>query len=256
LKKLFNGYFAIGLVVGAGLAILAHLFLIAPCPTEDSILWFCGERPEVVLRVLEFIETTVAAAAWPIAALLIARLFSAELKELFSRIKKFKLSGAEFDLDEQTLIAKPSPNSLQDLEKFEGIERTDAIAELELQLHKNLEGFPEDSRLNLTVRELAQSRLDQHFSHVYQSIFGSQIRLLKRLRENGGNLSDDRVLSFFHNVQADYEFHEDKELAEYLQFLLNFNLIVHVEKMYELTDVGTDFLLYLFRLSLRDDKPL
>lgn len=197
----------------------------------------------------------LAAMAWPVAAILIARVFRDEIRQLFGRVTKLSLSGAEFGVSNQNLISRALPSAPEELKKIPGVERTAAIANLEIALHEKLKEFDDDVKLDLLVRELAQTRLDVVFMNAYRMIFGSQIRLLKVLKEAGGILSIDEVSEFFEKEKKLSNVHEGRTVTEFISFLVHFNLVSEGDEELVLTPVGYDFLLFLFRHSFSENLP-
>ena len=86
--------------------------------------------------------------------------FRRDLRYLASRVAKAGPAGVEFDPQGQLTIPPLTPGELKELP---GLARTKVMGELEADLHKQLQLFDADKRLDLTVHYLAQSRLEQLF---------------------------------------------------------------------------------------------
>ncbi len=130
------------------------------------------------------------------------------------------------------------------------------MADLEVELHKNLEQFEEQDRIDVLVTELSRARLDVNFLIIYRLIFGSQIRFLKLMRERGSFISLVDASSFFENLKTSEPVHSERSIEEFVQYLLNHELIVSHDEGFLLTSKGNDFLLFLYRSALPEDLPL
>lgn len=85
----------------------------------------------------------------------------------------------------------------------------------------------------------------RHFDTIYNSIFGSQIRLLEDL--NTLRPSTKETLSHYYQSAKlnNPSFFENYAYEDYLDFLANFNLIIKEDGIYQITILGVDFLKYL-----------
>jgi hypothetical protein len=127
-----------------------------------------------VQAFLDFVKNI----AWPVVVLTLAFCFRRDLHYLANRVTIAGPSGVEFDPQRQLTIPPLTPGELKELP---GLARTKVMGELEAELHKQLQLFDADKRLDLTVHYLAQSRLEQLFEWIYGQIFGSQIAALRSL---------------------------------------------------------------------------
>lgn len=156
-------------------------------------------------------------------------------------------------LRKQFEISKPrKPGELKNLA---GQERTDAIRRIELELHKSAAAISDGNQIDVIIRDLAQARLDTHFALTYNSIFGSQISFLKLLRERGGIPQEDAE-SFFVDLQKRFEDFDSWTLETYTSFLEAQELIKQDVSRVVITDIGNDFLLFLYRTRLTENKSL
>lgn len=129
-----------------------------------------------------------------------------------------------------------------------------AIEALELSLHKELDLTPDDEKLNLCIRYLAQSRLDTQFSFTYNGIYGSQIRFLEQMRASNGVISSEIANNFYSDVKNRFPEFSQVTSDQYFGYLAQRRLInISKEKM-ELTFEGVDFLLFIFRYSLSKER--
>lgn len=209
--------------------------------------------PSTLLPYLAVVFQFLGTISWPLALLILGVAFKKDLAALVNRVSGFKVAGADVTFSNQSdqpLLEQPTG---QELKTLAGLERTPAIAKVELQLHQSLEQFPAADRLHLAVRMLAQARLETAYSIVHMVIFGSQITLLEKIRSLG---SVDRkfVEDFFEKVKTEYDFFEDKDVDGYLHFLFTKELIEEDGGMLSLTDFGDDYLLFVWRSRLPKDR--
>ena len=195
----------------------------------------------------------VAASAWPLSVYAVARIFRKEFASLFQRLQGVSMAGAEISFVDQQVARPLSISTSLTLKELRGVERTPAIAQIEKNLLVALEEIDENERYERAVRELAQSRLDTGFAITYSSIFGSQINLLRKIRENGV-LDKLDGQAYFAKLQEDSEFHRGHDFDDYTRFLYARELIQENEGKISLTPFGNDFLLALFRLNLSTDR--
>ena len=248
----FAGYFALGLIVGISLTIFTGL-IFTPCDAALSSLWFCDESESIVLGTLNVIQTTVIGLAWPSVLLLLGIVYHRQISDALPRITKAGPGGVEF----AQVIAKQhiAPASLDELVAIPGVERSASAAKLEVELHQNLLKFDQDIRLNLLVRELAQTRLNFAYLDIYRIIFGSQIRFMKEIRANGRELPLERLFDYFRSLQSENEFHKGMQIEDYTAFLATRGLIFIDSESVFLTDYGNDFLAFVFDNALPENVP-
>ena len=138
--------------------------------------------------------------AWPVVVLTLAFCFRRDLHYLATRVTIAGPAAVEFDPQRQLTIPPLTPGELKELP---GLARTKVMGELEAELHKQLQLFDADKRLDLTVHYLAQSRLEQLFEWIYGQIFGSQIAALRSLMAvPSGQMTLADVISYFDNVKS------------------------------------------------------
>jgi len=138
---------------------------------------------------------------WPLAAVIIAVVYKAEIRSLLPRLRKAGPTGVEFDpADAQKASAADVATATEPgkLKEFPGIIRTPAIERVERQLHTALANVnvKAEEKPDLLVRLLAQAQLEATFERTYNVIFGSQILLLRRLNERG-RVTIDEAREFF-----------------------------------------------------------
>lgn len=197
--------------------------------------------------------------AWPIAIVLIALAFKVEIRALLPRLRKAGPTGVELDPAEQQ---REAPNSTavtttsDVIKDLPGISRTPAMEALERGIHAELQKRPEGDRVALAVRALAQSQLETAFERIYQWIFGSQILGLRRLHERT-TVSVEDARQFFEEFRSkDPTAYGSYGFNEWLGFLINQGLVRRDGDAVTITEIGRDFLQYLFAQRKAENKAL
>lgn len=122
---------------------------------------------------------------------------------------------------------------------------------------KNLEIDSDTSKVLL--RHLAGTQLLREFEKIHSVIFGSQIYLLKELNSNIPNgLPENEV--FLHIERVKQRFNESLanwSNEQYLNFMYSSLLIVNGDdSTIHITNLGVEYLTWITRTGLREDKPL
>ena len=202
----------------------------------------------------------IKAVAWPIAAVIIALVFKAQLRGLLPRLRRAGPTGVEFDpADAQkTSTVEPTTTEPGKLKEFPGMIRTPAIERVERLLHASLAAKTDikpEEREPFLLRVLAQSQLEATFERVYGLIFGSQIAGLRGLNTRG-RVTVDGAREFFKGVESLYaDFYKAYGFEGWLGFLINNGLVTRNGDILEITDLGRDFLMYLTARRLPENKP-
>lgn len=205
---------------------------------------------------LGLITDLLKSVAWPVAAIVIAALFRSDLRTLLLRLRRAGPSGVEFDSSAQRRSAQNiSAANPEGLEALPGIERTVAMTVVEKKLRNDLKAFDSDKHLDVALSALARSRLDTHFALVYNTIFGSQIVALKLLHQRNGNVSMKEAIEYFDDVKSKNDVFLDWSFDQYTNFLKLGFLIEEREGKILLTDIGVEFLSFLHRYRLSENKP-
>jgi len=192
--------------------------------------------------------------AWPLTLLLILFYFKVEIKSLVTRVQRISPSGADFSSPEQRLLSNDGGRIGEAAKNLAAQNSTPAVKDLVVQLESALASFQVDDKEKQLLVDLAVARLDIHFAFAYQSIFGSQIELLKRMKNNNGTATKAEVEHYFQALQDSIPEHKDKSVDEYLNFLASRNLISKEESTISLSPWGYDFLLFLFRYNLPENR--
>jgi len=117
-----------------------------------------------------------------------------------------------------------------------------------------------DPCIKVLIRHLAGVQILLVFERVHNLIFGSQIRLLKKLNEYanvGESLELEFVKSYFREIKLLYPGALDNwDLEEYLRFMLGQSLITFEDDGYHITHLGREYLLWIVRNGKSEDKRL
>jgi hypothetical protein len=194
--------------------------------------------------------------AWPLAIFGSALLFKSDLRALFPRLRKAGPSGVEFDpVATQQRAASNAPAQAGQLRELPGFPRTKAIEAMERKFHAELAHIAEAGRTDLLVRLLAQSRLEANFGYIYGTIFGSQLKSLRRM-EPSGAISESEAKEIFDTARAQFAQLDEYGFGGWMGFLLSQGLVIRKDSGFSLTDVGSDFLRYLSAMRLSDTARL
>jgi hypothetical protein len=194
----------------------------------------------------------LSAIAWPAVFLWIALIFKNQIKALIPRLRKAGTSGLEFG-DQQENIG-PEPKLTISTDQSENILRPPAVAIVEQPIREDLKNYDETKVVDHLVTALARERLDRVFSLAYANIFGSQIRFLRDIVGLNGSATQTEAQKFFNDLKELDPAFADWELARYLNFLSYFKFIEELDGEIKITDFGREFLIFLARYGLSQDR--
>lgn len=120
----------------------------------------------------------------------------------------------------------------------------------EYSLYESLEAIP------VLTRYLARSKVNLLMSDIYNVIFGSQIRLLRKMNMNGF-LSEEECSKVYDEARIKYpNLYSKYSFQEWVNYLKSMLLIrfSEEEKGYNITVRGQSFLHYLVNNRLSDNK--
>ena len=112
-----------------------------------------------------------------------------------------------------------------------------------------------DARIDLLVNRLAVAQLSSIFERAYGAIYGSQIAALRALSKAGGAVTNIQALEYFNEAKSTKPELSNVEFSVWLEFLRVFNLVKIENEKILITDLGSDFLLYLTAQNLNETKP-
>lgn len=198
------------------------------------------------------------AIGWPIAIMVAFWWLRRPILNLLPRINSLKAAGVELSLDsaKESQIAKTEPKVIQPVSVVGNLPKTQAILGGEQKIRNELQKYPDNEHFDLLVNALAISHLEKHFAFVYFNIFGSQIRALQQINENGGYISFEDADAGFKNIKEVTAELGDWTLERYTAYLESNLLIEKDANGYRLTAIGNDFIQFLVRYGLSTQKPL
>jgi hypothetical protein len=214
-----------------------------------------AEGQKQMLEFGHFIVEFCKALAWPAAAVIIAFTFRADLKAMVQRVTKLGPQGVEFDPGRQ--LARTSQIDAPPTEVY-GRPPSPAVKQIEDHLRGAIKDIEEDKRFDVAMRELAISRLTNHFEGVYRSIFGSQISALIALNQApDGAVSKEEAVQFFeNNAQAKFpDFYRNASFETWVQFLLSNFLAEFDGHKYKITPIGREFINFMRHGGFPEAKP-
>ena len=93
------------------------------------------------------------------------------------------------------------------------------------------------------------------FERLYNFIYGSQLNLLQHINTYS-NLSIDELKPFYETAKSKYpDFYETYTFENWLQFLINMELInVNEDESYSITWIGRDFLKFIIEVAFSMNK--
>ena len=186
-------------------------------------------------------------------------LFKKPLSRLIDRTVKIGKDGltAGNTTDAQNENHTSATESVQALLDLVG--NSIVIDELQQQIVNDLNsrGLDTSGGSNLVLlRHLAGTRLLLTFEQAYANIFGSQIKLLKRLNEAAGTGRPATYIdTYFQEVKEQYpDLPNDWDSSKYLEYLFSYMLIVESEGHYHITNLGVEYLTWIARRGKPEDK--
>jgi hypothetical protein len=250
-----GGTFALGMIVGISSVLIALVYWPG-CGEEVSSLWFCGETQDVVIASLDFIVKLTASLAWPISVFSIAVLFRQQIRHLISKIESLTALGLGVSMTAKQGMSADSDAPLGDkIAKLEpNVLRSSSVAQIEEWIQQDLMKLPKEKREEQLLTALAQTRLEAMFNLAYANIFGSQIKALRELNERGGHISRTDAEAAFEQLKIERKIFSDWTLDRYIWFLRHYGFIDEVQGDLVLSDYGKEFLAYLSRKGLSENR--
>ncbi len=205
--------------------------------------------------------------AWPLAAIIIVALiilvFRKELSSLLSKAKNVKYGdfGLETNQDkhEVTLLPKDDKTkSGESIKRFISlfsdatIEKTKAKVDSE----SDVNAFPQEERYNAMYSYAQFLLILLNFERLYNSIFGSQLRLLNHINSDNTNTREN-LKRFYDEAVAQYPIaFLQYTFDEYFNFLERSELIILNSDgtTFSITWLGRDLLKYLVTYGKSMDK--
>jgi hypothetical protein len=191
--------------------------------------------------------------AWPGVVVFIAWLFRASIRGFLNRIVNIRTAGLDVSAPTHQDVSSKAVLALT--EQLEpNILRSSPVAHIEMAIRSDLDKVPEDRKMHLLLTALAQTRLESVFNLAYANIFGSQIKGLRHLVNQGGSATWQEVEREFEVLQSTMPTLSGWSVETYLKYLVNYRLIETDALGVKITDFGREFLAYLPRVGLSEDR--
>ena len=176
--------------------------------------------------------------------------------ELISHI--ISITNTQTQKQQSTNVLQPVNNdTVQEL--IDRIGNSVVIADIENNIKKELveKGFDiTGETTKVLLRHLAGSQLLLTFEKINIAIFGSQIRLLRLLNSSDG-ISEEDVSQYYSKVRLQFsEILNSWELGDYLSFLYSSMLIIKQDNNIYITNLGVEYLVWITKNRIKEDKPL
>jgi uncharacterized membrane protein len=111
--------------------------------------------------------------------------------------------------------------------------------------------------VKVLLRHLAGTQLILAFEKTHSIIFGSQLYLLKQLNSSPEGISEENVSQFFGKVKLQFiETLKNWTVENYLSYLYSNLLITKTDNTIYLTNFGVEYLTWIVRNGVSEDKPL
>jgi len=194
-------------------------------------------------------------------ALMFIFTFRAPLSGLINRTVKIGKDGLSTTntSDTQAGASESTSESVQKL--LDVVGNSIVINEQEERIVADLESQSLDASgdtARVLVKHLAGAQLLLGFEQIHSSIFGSQIRLLKKLNELAGvGRSVEFMSEHFEEVKKrNPELSDDWDMDKYLEFMFLHLLITQDRSQYHITNLGVEYLTWVARNGKSEDKYL
>ena len=159
--------------------------------------------------------------------------------------------------DKPNVLQPVNNDTVQEL--IDRIGNSVVIADIENNIKKELveKGFDiTGETTKVLLRHLAGSQLLLTFEKINIAIFGSQIRLLRLLNSSDG-ISEEDVSQYYSKVRLQFsEILNSWELGDYLSFLYSSMLIIKQDNNIYITNLGVEYLVWITKNRIKEDKPL
>lgn len=208
----------------------------------------------------QFIIEVIKYGSWPIVTILgMTGLYFLKDKIglVFGGVKSAKVGENEIQFYENKQ-SLPTDNQIQqDLQHLIPVDPTGIRGDLEEKINKQLSEIKGDyQKIDILVKHLAQQQISSMFEKVYYLIFGSQIRLLEFLSvQPDGKAPAQALAPFFEITKYNNPEHFGTDhFSDFMQFLLNWQLVENHGGDWGITKNGRAFIIYITAMRLDKNK--
>lgn len=227
--------------------VLFYLYSIILITFPIFLLYFWRFR--YISEINEFLKFSL----WPLIVIGTVYYFRSNIAGLINRIQNIKGAGMEVSCltdkgqkEEKVIETKPISETLSQEIKNQ---LSSSLDEIKIEYSGKIEALKQESnkKEEYLINELSLTNLALEFERIYRVIFGSQIQMLRILKEQvNGSLPSKSVISMFIFTQRSNDPNLNNFTFEkYMSFLTNNNLIASGVNFYKLTVKGIDFLSYI-----------
>ena len=208
---------------------------------------------------LTFFSEISKSLAWPICLLIVIRIFQKQISNLIQRIVKIDKEGITAEPLSEHQLEKPKPEAVQSL--LDVVSKTDLINSIEEDIRADLQerGLQTTGNsIDVLIRHFAGTKLLLAFEQIHSQIFGIQLFLLKNLNQIVGQGRSITFLEdYFEDIKTSYpEAFNNWSIEQYLNYLFVNALIIKNENQIHITTKGVEYLTWIARNGIQDNKPL
>jgi len=207
---------------------------------------------------LTFFSEISKSIAWPICLGIVVTVFHKQISNLIQRIVKIDKEGITVIPLSEYQLEKPKTEAVQSL--LDVVSKTDLINSIEENIREDLKerALTTDDSIEVLIRHFAGTKLLLAFEQIHSQIFGSQLFLLKNLNQIVGQGRSITFLEdYFEDIKTSYpEAFNNWSIEQYLNYLFVNALIIKNENQIHITTKGVEYLTWIARNGIQDNKPL
>jgi len=195
--------------------------------------------------------------SWPVVVAVVLIYYRSEFGILIPRMTEAGPTGVKFGPAIKQMEEGNALSSVSKVNRSNVIlpAPTPAVAIVEEIIQKNISEIEKDDQVRFLVRDLASARVTYSFERIYNIIFGSQIEALKRLNQNV-KVSVSDAQEFFNEYYKKNPDAYPYGFDGWVRFLKEQVFVKEEDGMFEITDIGREFLGYMILARLSENKPL
>jgi hypothetical protein len=208
---------------------------------------------------LTFFSEISKSLAWPICLLILVKVFHKQISNFIHRIIKIDKEGITAISISEMQLEKPKPEAVHLL--LDVVSKSVVIASIEEDIKNDLMGKGLETTgntINVLIRHLAGTSLLLSFVQIHSQIFGSQLILLNKLNEMvGQGRSVAFINDYFDHIKLSFpEAFDEWSVDQYLNYMFVNSLITQNENKIHITNKGVEYLTWIARNGIQDNKPL
>ena len=208
---------------------------------------------------LTFFSEISKSLAWPICLLILVKVFHKQISNFIHRIIKIDKEGITAISISEMQLEKPKPEAVQLL--LDVVSKSVVIASIEEDIKNDLMGKGLETTgntIDVLIRHLAGTSLLLSFVQIHSQIFGSQLILLNKLNEMvGQGRSVAFINDYFDHIKLSFpEAFDEWSVDQYLNYMFVNSLITQNENKIHITNKGVEYLTWIARNGIQDNKPL